>query len=101
MVPLPATCTVPGTMLRIVPCRLQEANCIVARLHRHHGPVRGHKFSLAIMEGVAARGVAIIGRPVARMLDDGLTLEVRIPANVSSDSGDVSTGYEAVGAKRR
>jgi hypothetical protein len=27
--------------------------------------------------------------------------EVRIPAVVSSDSGDVSTGYEAVGAKRR
>jgi len=26
---------------------------------------------------------------------------VRIPAVVSSGSGDVSTGYEAVGAKRR
>jgi hypothetical protein len=27
--------------------------------------------------------------------------QVRIPAVVSGDSGDVSTGYEAVGAKRR
>jgi hypothetical protein len=26
---------------------------------------------------------------------------MRIPANVSSDSDDVSTGYEVVGAKRR
>jgi hypothetical protein len=32
---------------------------------------------------------------------DLLSLEVRIPANVSSGSGDLSTGYEAVGAKRR
>jgi len=63
-------------MLYIVPCSLREANGVVARLHRHHRPVPGHKFSLAVMDGIAVRGVTIIGRPISRMLDDGLTLEV-------------------------
>lgn len=63
--------------LTIVPCDLCEANAFVRQHHRHHGPVVGHKFSLAVAdsEGVV-RGVAIIGRPVARRLDDGMTLEV-------------------------
>lgn len=63
--------------LRIYPCELDEANCFVKRHHRHHGKVVGHKFSLAVVdETEMVRGVAIVGRPVARMLDDGLTLEV-------------------------
>ncbi|WP_221177319.1 XF1762 family protein, partial [Nocardioides marmoriginsengisoli] len=42
-----------------------------------HGSTRGHKFSIAVgtSDGVI-RGVAIAGRPVARLLDDGITLEV-------------------------
>jgi hypothetical protein len=56
---------------------LDEANAFVALHHRHHEPVIGHKFSLAVSdESGAVRGVAIVGRPVARMRDDGLTLEV-------------------------
>jgi hypothetical protein len=63
--------------LSIVPLTLAEANGFVAGNHRHHAPVRGHKFSL----GVAAPcgrlvGVAIVGRPSARRLQDGRTLEV-------------------------
>jgi hypothetical protein len=55
---------------------LDEANAFVASVHRHHGPVVGHKFSLsAVLEGKIV-GVAIVGRPTARMRDDGLTLEV-------------------------
>src|SRR4051794_3010490 len=41
-----------------------------------HPPPRGHKFSVAVEEGVEVVGVAICGRPVSRCLDDGLTLEV-------------------------
>src|ERR1700677_1727169 len=63
-------------MLEIVPCELSEANEFVRRHHRHHKPVVGHKFSLAVSDGEAIRGVAIVGRPVARMLQDGETLEV-------------------------
>lgn len=63
--------------LRVVPCRLEEANQFVAQHHRHHGPVVGHKFSLAVADDDGnVRGVAVVGRPVARMRDDGWTLEV-------------------------
>jgi hypothetical protein len=64
-------------MLRVVPCTLKEANRLVAALHRHHGPTTGHKFSVAVADAAGSvRGVAIAGRPVARALDDGLTLEI-------------------------
>jgi hypothetical protein len=62
--------------LRIVPCDLDEANSFVLQHHRHHLPVRGCKFSMAIADGDRVVGVAIAGRPVARMLQDGFTLEV-------------------------
>ena len=56
---------------------LALANVFVAKIHRHHKPVRGHKFSIGAAD-VRGRllGVAIVGRPVARLRDDGLTLEV-------------------------
>lgn len=31
--------------LRLVPLTLKEANELVAKLHRHHRPVVGHRFS--------------------------------------------------------
>jgi hypothetical protein len=63
--------------LLIVPCELKEANTFVRHYHRHHGRAIGHKFSIAVIdEDGKIRGVAIVGRPVARMLDDGWTLEV-------------------------
>lgn len=36
----------------------------------------GAKFCVAVSDGEKVRGVAIVGRPVARMSDNGLTLEV-------------------------
>src|SRR5579872_6651117 len=62
--------------LTIRPITLREANAFVGKNHRHHGPSRGCKFALACQQGVALVGVAICGRPVARGLDDSLTLEV-------------------------
>jgi hypothetical protein len=44
--------------------------------HRHHQPPRGHKFSLAAVNLETVVGVAIVGRPVAKGLQDGMTLEV-------------------------
>lgn len=62
--------------LALCPIDLAEANAFVERHHRHHKPVVGHKFSLgAVLEG-AIVGVAIVGRPVSRVRDDGATLEV-------------------------
>ena len=62
--------------LRIVPCSLREANAFVLAHHRHHDPARGCKFTLAVAEGETIRGIAIVGRPVSRHMDDGWTLEV-------------------------
>lgn len=62
--------------LYICPISLAEANEFVARNHRHHKPVVGHKFSIAAARGDEIVGVAIVGRPVSRHLDDGWTLEV-------------------------
>lgn len=54
--------------LRAVPCTLRQANDLIASLHRHHKPVRGHRFSIAAYDGDKLVGVAIVGRPVARAL---------------------------------
>lgn len=64
--------------LEIVPCSFAEANAFVRRHHRHHGEVAGCKFAIGVtLRGESEiRGVAIIGRPVARGLQDGWTLEV-------------------------
>lgn len=62
--------------LALVPVDLDEANAFVALHHRHHRPVVGHKFSLGAALGDNIVGVAIVGRPVARRRDDGMTLEV-------------------------
>jgi hypothetical protein len=62
--------------LHLVPVTFEEACGFVAMWHRHHQPPVGHKFSLGVADGEQLVGVAIVGRPVARHLDNGLTLEV-------------------------
>lgn len=63
--------------LTVCPLPLNEANAFVRQHHRHHSPVVGHKFSIGVADPAGmVRGVAIVGRPVARSRDDGLTLEV-------------------------
>lgn len=62
--------------LDICPMTLKEANAFVEQHHRHHKPVVGHKFSIGCTDGEKIVGVAIVGRPVSRHLDDGWTLEV-------------------------
>lgn len=63
--------------LTIVPCSIQDAKAIVKRWHRHHPPPVSGLFALGVVgEDGALHGVAIVGRPVARMADDGWTCEV-------------------------
>ena len=64
------------TVLYLTPLSLREANAFVGRHHRHHKAVTGHKFSIGCSQDGQLVGVAIMGRPVSRYLDDGLTLEV-------------------------
>ena len=65
-----------GEVLALTPVSLREANAFVDRHHRHHKGVTGHKFSIGCTQDGELVGVAIMGRPVSRYLDDGLTLEV-------------------------
>lgn len=64
--------------IHLVPITISDANVLVKRWHRHHRPTVGGLFAVAVArEGDEEPcGCAIIGRPVARMLDDGWTVEV-------------------------
>lgn len=65
-----------GERMMIVPLSLADANRYVADHHRHSNPTVGHKLSIGAAVGDEVIGVAIVGRPVARGLDNGWTLEV-------------------------
>ncbi|MEV4341905.1 XF1762 family protein [Streptomyces sp. NPDC049590] len=63
--------------LHLVPVRSRQAKEFVRARHRHHAPPAGQIFAVgAADENGTLRAVAIVGRPVARHLDDGTTLEV-------------------------
>jgi hypothetical protein len=62
--------------LALQPISFAEACEFVKRHHRHHIPPIGHKFCVAVNNGEQIVGVAIVGRPVARMSDNGWALEV-------------------------
>ena len=63
--------------LEIVPCSIKEAGAFIKQHHRHHKPTSYALFAAAVAdeEGVV-RGVAVVGRSVARMANDGWTAEV-------------------------
>lgn len=63
-------------MLELQPITLKEAQRYVLDHHRHHDPPEGWKWGVAVNDGEKVVGVAVVGRPVARHLDDGWTLEV-------------------------
>lgn len=63
--------------MRVVPVDLATARDFVAAHHRHHQPPIGHKFSVGVAKGDHLVGVAIVGRPVSRVIQsEGNTLEV-------------------------
>mgnify|MGYP007069998595 CR=1 FL=1 len=63
-------------MLELTPISLAKANEFVNLFHRHHKAVTGHKFSIGCSQNGLLVGVVIVGRPVSRYLDDGMTVEV-------------------------
>lgn len=63
-------------MLEIVPISFKDACAFIKAIHRHHPPPQGHKFSIGVTNGLKLVGVATVGRPVARILDNGKTAEV-------------------------
>jgi hypothetical protein len=62
--------------MRVINVTFSEAREFVRNFHRHNKPPVGAVFSIGASDGVRLVGVAICGRPVSRVLDDGVTLEV-------------------------
>lgn len=84
--------------LRIVPVEFRDAREFVAAHHRHHNPPIGHKFSIGVADGDTLVGVAIIGRPVSRVIQsDKRTLEVIRTAT----DGTMNANSMLYGAARR
>jgi hypothetical protein len=75
---------VPGTagrgtavdVLYVQPLTLAQANSLVAQWHRHHKPVRGHRFSVGAYDDGRPCGAAIVGRPVGGGPDQYVIAEV-------------------------
>lgn len=63
-------------MLELRPITYEEAASYVDEHHRHHRRPVGHKFSIAVYDDGKLCGVAMVGRPVSRYLDDKLTLSM-------------------------
>ena len=63
-------------MLRARPATIKQANEMIDKLHRHHKPVPGHRFSIAAMDGERLCGVVVVGRPVGRLVPQYNVCEV-------------------------
>lgn len=62
--------------MSIQPLTLREARAYVDDMHRHHRAPQGGLFAIGLNDGADIIGCVIVGKPVARMLDDGYTAEV-------------------------
>ena len=62
--------------LVVVPLELSEANTLVSMMHRHHAPCVGHRFSIGCVKDGKLVGAAIVGRPVARLINHREVCEV-------------------------
>ena len=62
--------------MEIRPISFSIAKEYINNHHRHHKAPQGHKFSIGLFDDEVMVGVACVGRPVSRYLDDGLTCEI-------------------------
>lgn len=89
-------------LLELVAVELRLANEFVARLHRHHGPERGHRFSVGVVRLDTRQlcGVAIVGRPKARMINQRRIVEVtRLVTDGTKNACSLLYGAAARAAK--
>ena len=83
---------------------LATAKHCVELWHRHHKPAVGHRWSLGAFMGTELLGVAMVGRPVGRMLDYNTFVEVNRVATPGVDAdprcrGACSLLYRACAAE--
>jgi len=62
--------------MTLIPVTIAEANQFVRDHHRHNRPTLSGRFAIGLSHENELVGVAIVGRPIARMLQDGMTAEV-------------------------
>ena len=93
--------------LHLCPVTLATAKDFIAEHHRHADPPVGWIFGIGIADDAGAlRGVATVGRPVARHLDDGTTVEVNrcctdgVPNGPSKLYGAAWRAAKALGYRR-
>ena len=60
----------------IIPVTIRAANDFVEKYHRHNKKVQGARFAVGCLSNLELVAVGIVGRPVARKLDNGLTAEI-------------------------
>lgn len=87
-----------GSALQLVPVTLRLANDFVSRHHRHSGRTArdGGKWATGAAYQGELIGIAIVGRPVARLLADEFTAEVlRLCTNDNAPKGAASMLYGA------
>ena len=60
----------------LAPVTLSEARAFILAHHRHNRPPVGWLFGVGLRDSDELVAVAVAGRPVARMLDDGATIEI-------------------------
>lgn len=53
--------------ISLQPLTLKEARVFINAYHRHHKAPQGGLFAIGLNDGCDVVGVAIVGRPVARM----------------------------------
>lgn len=62
--------------LKPKPLTRDQANAYIVENHRHHGRVSGHRFIVGAEEDGKLVGVAVAGRPRARLIDQYRHVEV-------------------------
>ena len=63
--------------MRTVALELKDANAFITEHHRHHAPVKRDKWRFGVVDDNGKLiGVLNAGRPVARLLNDGKTIEI-------------------------
>ena len=72
--------------LNLTPITIQEAKEFIRLHHRHHPAPVGGLFAVAVSIDDEVRGVAVVGRPVARGDNDGFTAEVTRVCTLGDDN---------------
>jgi len=82
--------------MKVIPCTISRAREVVRFHHRHNRPPVSGLFAIAAEMDGEMIGVAIVGRPVARKLQDGFTAEVTRTCTLPvAPKGTVSFLYAA------